>query len=273
MIGLVLAGGQSRRFGVDKATYAFANHLPNVVIAVNRLRPLCDSILVVANRSNQAQITRLVNGPQITIILDPPAFAGQGPVAGILAACATHQQERQEILLSPCDYPDLTAGSLALLAQRNNHYLRANGKDHYTLAHITVDQAVVQEWLMSGQRRLKDFLKGALHCQPLLIDAPVKEFINHNQRSSVSMKNMQEMTPADFQKLITLVLSDLTIRRTLLENREREVNQEMRSLEKDAELEELDNQIQAIQADYNHYREYLDPNFKLDLDQYYRGMK
>ena len=60
------------------------------------------------------------------------------------------------------------------------------------------------------------------------------------------MKTMQEMAPADFQKLIALVLADLTIRRTLLENREQEVNQEMRSLEKDAELEDLDNQIQAI---------------------------
>ena len=50
------------------------------------------------------------------------------------------------------------------------------------------------------------------------------------------MKTMQEMAPADFQKLIALVLADLTIRRTLLENREQEVNQEMRSLEKDAEL-------------------------------------
>lgn len=68
------------------------------------------------------------------------------------------------------------------------------------------------------------------------------------------MKTMQEMAPADFQKLIALVLADLTIRRTLLENREQEVNQEMRSLEKDAELEDLDNQIQAIQDDYHHYR-------------------
>ena len=51
------------------------------------------------------------------------------------------------------------------------------------------------------------------------------------------------------------------------------MNQEMRSLEKDAELEDLDNQIQAIQADYHHYRDFVDPNFKIDLDQYYRGMK
>lgn len=40
MIGLVLAGGQSRRFGVDKATYALPGHPANVVSAVKRLLPL-----------------------------------------------------------------------------------------------------------------------------------------------------------------------------------------------------------------------------------------
>ena len=52
------------------------------------------------------------------------------------------------------------------------------------------------------------------------------------------MKSKDSMTNPDFQKLISLVLNDLTIRRTMLENREQEVNQQMSSLEKDAELEQ-----------------------------------
>lgn len=87
------------------------------------------------------------------------------------------------------------------------------------------------------------------------------------------MKKMSDMTEADFQKLLALVLNDLTIRRTLLENRESEVNEELRSLEKDRELEELDNQVQAVQADYDHYKEFVDQKFDLDLDKYYRGIK
>ena len=73
------------------------------------------------------------------------------------------------------------------------------------------------------------------------------------------MKSKDSMTNPDFQKLISLVLNDLTIRRTMLENREQEVNQQMSSLEKDAELEQLDDQIQQIQADFDHYREFQDP--------------
>ena len=68
------------------------------------------------------------------------------------------------------------------------------------------------------------------------------------------MKSKDSMTNPDFQKLLSLVLNDLTIRRTMLENREQEVNQQMSSLEKDAELEQLDDQIQQIQADFDHYR-------------------
>ena len=83
------------------------------------------------------------------------------------------------------------------------------------------------------------------------------------------MKTKDEMTQPDFQKLLALVLDDLSIRRTLLENREQEVNQEMRSLEKDAELEQLDNQIQLIQQDYDHYKQFVDPNIKIDTSDFY----
>ncbi|WP_047768382.1 hypothetical protein [Limosilactobacillus panis] len=85
------------------------------------------------------------------------------------------------------------------------------------------------------------------------------------------MKSKAMMSEPDFQKLIALVLNDLTIRRTMLENREQEVNQQMSSLEKDAELEQLDDQIQQIQRDYDHYQAYRDPNFDFDSQQYYQG--
>lgn len=83
------------------------------------------------------------------------------------------------------------------------------------------------------------------------------------------MKTKNDMNQADFQKLLAIVLDDLSIRRTLLENREQEVNQELSSLEKDRELEELDNQILAIQQDYDHYKEFVDPNVKIDINKYY----
>ena len=71
------------------------------------------------------------------------------------------------------------------------------------------------------------------------------------------MKTKAMMSDPDFQKLLALVLNDLAIRRTMLE--------------RDAELEQLDDQIQQLQRDYNHYREFCNPNFNFDSQKYYQG--
>lgn len=83
------------------------------------------------------------------------------------------------------------------------------------------------------------------------------------------MLTKNQMSDSDFQKLLQVALTDLTIRRTLAENTMAEVNDEMRSLEKDDRLDKLDMQIQAIAHDYDHYKQFVDPNFKIDIDQEY----
>ncbi|MCH5461213.1 hypothetical protein HC026_01510 [Lactobacillus sp. LC28-10] len=83
------------------------------------------------------------------------------------------------------------------------------------------------------------------------------------------MLTKNQMSDSDFQKLLQVALTDLTIRRTLVENTVAEVNEEMRSLEKDDRLDKLDMQIQAIAHDYDHYKQFVNPNFKLDINQEY----
>lgn len=83
------------------------------------------------------------------------------------------------------------------------------------------------------------------------------------------MLTKDQITDPDFQKLLQIALTDLSIRRTMAENTVAEVNQEMRSLEKDDRLDKLDLQIQAIRADYDHYSQFVDPSFKLDINQEY----
>lgn len=85
------------------------------------------------------------------------------------------------------------------------------------------------------------------------------------------MKSKETMKEADFQKLIALVLNDLAIRRTMLENREQDVSQQMSSLERDAELEQLDDQIQQLQADFDHYQQFQNPKFDFNAQQYFQG--
>ena len=84
------------------------------------------------------------------------------------------------------------------------------------------------------------------------------------------MLTKADMSDRDFQKLLQVALTDLGLRQTMLENRVSEVNEEMRSLEKDDQLDKLDMQLRAVRQDYDHYRQFVDSDFKLDVADQYR---
>ncbi|MGX6393303.1 hypothetical protein [Lactiplantibacillus pentosus] len=84
------------------------------------------------------------------------------------------------------------------------------------------------------------------------------------------MLTKADMSDRDFQKLLQVALTDLGLRQTMLENRVSEVNEEMRSLEKDDQLDKLDMQLRAVRQDYDHYRQFVDFDFKLDVADQYR---
>lgn len=68
-----------------------------------------------------------------------------------------------------------------------------------------------------------------------------------------------DMTSGDFQQLLQIALSDLTIRRTLMENQIRQLREGPRSMEQENQIDQLDQEIQDIAKDYHHYKQYVDP--------------
>jgi molybdopterin-guanine dinucleotide biosynthesis protein A len=99
-VGLVLAGGESRRLGSDKARLEGAA-LP--LGAVERLAAACDEVAV-ADRGRGLVPGRpsLADG------------AGRGPAAGILGGAAGYPG--RPLLVLACDLPRVPAGLLAALA-------------------------------------------------------------------------------------------------------------------------------------------------------------
>jgi len=122
LYGLVLAGGESRRMGRDKALLEYHGR-PQLEWAYELLARHCERAFISvrashANDGVRAALPRIVDGA-----------AGQGPIAGIAAAQAAHPGAAW--LVVACDLPFLDDALIAdLLARRGNHPVTAYRSSH-----------------------------------------------------------------------------------------------------------------------------------------------
>lgn len=117
ILGAILAGGQSRRFGSDKAlaTYAGQSLIEHVICA---LRPQC-AALIVCGRSIAS-----VAAFDITAIPDRPA-PDLGPLGGLNAALQYAQSHGfTHVLSAGCDTPVLPHGLLLQLTAQHPSFVR-----------------------------------------------------------------------------------------------------------------------------------------------------
>lgn len=113
MLGVVLAGGQSSRFGSDKAMAQIAGR-SLIAIAVDRLSGWCDEVVIAGREFGPARCIPDEPGP------------GMGPLGGLLAALRLAADEGHELVLScsvdcldlPEDLPEQLQPAPACLAQQ-----------------------------------------------------------------------------------------------------------------------------------------------------------
>ena len=134
LLGAILAGGASRRFGSDKAD-ALLNGRKLVDHVVEALRRDCDA-LVICGRTH----------PPIPRLEDLPA-TGLGPLGGLCAALVHGRDAGFDAVLAvPCDAPNLPADLLLRLAQ--------SGQPAYV-----ADQPVIGLWPCVLADRLRRHLE------------------------------------------------------------------------------------------------------------------
>ena len=104
---IILAGGQSRRMGCDKALIAFEGK-PIIVHVIDTLRELSDDVLVVSNRSE----VYASFGARVVPDADPPS----GPLGGISVGLAAAQHDLAIVVA--CDMPFLNTQLLRSLVER-----------------------------------------------------------------------------------------------------------------------------------------------------------
>lgn len=102
MVGLVIAGGRSLRFGGEKAVATFAGK-PMLLWAVDRLARACDSVAVNARPGTEA--AQLAHSQGLHVLHDLPGDP-DGPLAGVHAGLAwARSAGAQSLAVSPCDVP------------------------------------------------------------------------------------------------------------------------------------------------------------------------
>jgi molybdopterin-guanine dinucleotide biosynthesis protein A len=164
MLGIVLAGGRSSRFGADKALAQLGGHsmLSHIVACA---APQVDELLV--SRNERA-------GVDADCILLRDQYPGEGPLAGLLAALAYADTHRFSHVASfPCDTPffpeDIVTRLAGGLTSPSPGFCvaRRNGSEQHAFAVWTADCLRPLEAAFAGGLRS---LKG---CAAILAKADV----------------------------------------------------------------------------------------------------
>lgn len=186
MIGLILAGGKSKRFGQDKALYQLPNSKDsNVELAVKNLQPFCSEIYLSANSKNKAKLEKIfTHNHNLHIILDQKPYNGHGPMSGLYAVTSQFDHEI-DILMIAVDYPFLTKKELTKLISAPS-YLCSKNQPHYCLAHLKTSRKQVKKILDNNNWQLKKFITA--HCTPIIIQDS-KNLVNLNYQSEAKNEN------------------------------------------------------------------------------------
>lgn len=113
IVGIVIAGGRSRRMGTDKRWLRSVSGNTFLSIAINRLKSVCDSVWISGSVDDQM----LRSLPPTRII--PDEVLDCGPMGGLISGLSTAADEGfAAVLCTPVDTPDLAIEDLRSLIQR-----------------------------------------------------------------------------------------------------------------------------------------------------------
>jgi len=184
-LGVILAGGLSRRMGgTDKALLPLAGR-PLVEHATERLAPQCESVILNAN-GDPSRFNRIT----LPIIPDStPDYPG--PLAGILAALewsATHRPDIDWVVSAPADTPFIPRDLVLRLHEACNETRKpiacaASGSQvHFAVSlwPVSLRHDLRQALVDQGVRSIRDWLHRHGHAAASWPVEPVDLFFNIN---------------------------------------------------------------------------------------------
>ncbi|PFG13903.1 molybdenum cofactor guanylyltransferase [Bacillus sp. es.036] len=188
--GLLLAGGESRRFGSPKA-FATYYDKPFYQVVLNQLHPVVDEAMIVTKMNLLKQFNMQVT-ENIRVIKDEEAFEGMGPLAGIYSGI--NQSNGDYYLTVACDMPFVTDGLFSLLIEERLMHRDAmaiipvsSGRRQPLCAlYHSSCQPVIEELLISGKRRMNDLLQ-SIDVHFVEVENRERQFLNVNTREEFKL--------------------------------------------------------------------------------------
>jgi molybdenum cofactor guanylyltransferase len=153
IVGLVLAGGRSVRFGREKAAARLGGS-PLLIWAARRLQRTCTQ--VAANVRPGTEAEGLARAEGLPLLYDMPGDA-LGPLAGVKVGLMwAKEQGARALAVSPCDVPLLPEDVFARLIQ-------AAGSGPAMVETSEGDQPLCALWPVSALEKVTDALQGGQH--------------------------------------------------------------------------------------------------------------
>jgi molybdenum cofactor guanylyltransferase len=117
VVGVVLSGGNSRRFGSPKALAKWQGST-FIEQSIQALLPNVKDIVIISNTSLKGQLEASLT---FNVICDNQKYAGKGPLAGIYTAMSSQLAEWYAVM--PCDMPLMSSTCIKeLLTYCNSNY-------------------------------------------------------------------------------------------------------------------------------------------------------
>lgn len=183
LYGLVLAGGQSRRMGQDKALLVREGQSQLSYIA-ELLDGVADEVFVSSrpDQQNDPERGRFAN------IVD--RYDGIGPVAGILSAMDEYPQA--DWLVVACDLPNIDGQTLEFLVE---HRSEQQPFTAYTSSHDGLPEPLCAVYRAGSDKVIRQFVEGGIVCpRKILINSDTRLL---EQPNPVSLDNVN--TPDDLE--------------------------------------------------------------------------
>lgn len=192
LYGLLLAGGESRRMGFDKASLQ-RGAVTQLEYLMEVLEQQVDRVFL-STRSQQKGDTLRDKYHQIV-----DGYHDIGPIAGVLSAFDAYTEV--DWLVVACDLPNVSGATLANLIEQRSADAAALPFTAYSSSRDGLPEPLCAIYSAGSDKILRDFVEQGLHCPRKMLIRSETQLLDQPDPSSLDNVN----TPEDLQSSVLRV--------------------------------------------------------------------